>query len=235
MALRHLSVKTLFFLGLCQVGRRGFASSPEVREAPKKIAIIGGGIGGTAAGFFLRQEFGPAVKIDVFEAGTVGGRLATENIGGHEYETGGSVIHPLNLHMKHFLDKLSLSPRADVSSKVAIFDGKELTFEESDWFIVNFIRMLWRYGFNSIRMHMWVEGILDKFMRIYQYQQYGYSFSSVEKLLHAMGGDGFLTLFNQTLEEAMLAEGFSQVFLNDVVTPVTRVNYGQSVQISAFA
>uniref|UniRef100_A0A8C1T999 Prenylcysteine oxidase 1 n=1 Tax=Cyprinus carpio TaxID=7962 RepID=A0A8C1T999_CYPCA len=235
MALRHLSVKTLFFLGLCQVGRRGFASSPEVREAPKKIAIIGGGIGGTAAAFFLRQEFGPAVKIDVFEAGTVGGRLATENIGGHEYETGGSVIHPLNLHMKHFLDKLGLSPRADVSSKVAIFDGKELTFEESDWFIVNFIRMLWRYGFNSIRMHMWVEGILDKFMRIYQYQQYGYSFSSVEKLLHAMGGDGFLTLFNQTLEEAMLAEGFSQVFLNDVVTPVTRVNYGQSVQISAFA
>uniref|UniRef100_A0A8C2H586 Prenylcysteine oxidase 1 n=1 Tax=Cyprinus carpio TaxID=7962 RepID=A0A8C2H586_CYPCA len=235
MALRHLSVKTLLFLGLCQVGRRGFASSPEVREAPKKIAIIGGGIGGTAAAFFLRQEFGPAVKIDVFEAGTVGGRLATENIGGHEYETGGSVIHPLNLHMKHFLDKLGLSPRADVSSKVAIFDGKELTFEESDWFIVNFIRMLWRYGFNSIRMHMWVEGILDKFMRIYQYQQYGYSFSSVEKLLHAMGGDGFLTLFNQTLEEAMLAEGFSQVFLNDVVTPVTRVNYGQSVQISAFA
>uniref|UniRef100_A0A9J8BJK6 Prenylcysteine oxidase 1 n=1 Tax=Cyprinus carpio carpio TaxID=630221 RepID=A0A9J8BJK6_CYPCA len=258
MALRHLSVKALLFFGLCQVGRRGFASAPEVREAPKKIAIIGGGIGGTAAAFFLRQEFGPAVKIEVFEAGTVGGRLATENIGGYEYETGGSVIHPLNLHMKHFLDRLGqyplpsqdflmmffskmqnrilsgLSPRADVSSKLAIFDGKELTFEESDWFIVNVIRMLWRYGLNFIRMHIWVEAILDKFMRIYQYQQYGYSFSSVEKLLHAMGGDGFLTLVNQTLEEAMLAEGFSQVFLNDVVTPVTRVNYGQSVRINGF-
>lgn len=69
-------------------------------------AIIGGGIGGTAAAFFLRQEFGPGVKIDVFEAGTVGGRLATENIGGYEYETGGSIIHPLNLHMKYFVDRL---------------------------------------------------------------------------------------------------------------------------------
>lgn len=48
---------------------------------------------------------------------------------------------------------------------MAIFDGKELIFEESDWFIVNFLRMLWHYGFNAIRMHMWVEGILDKFMR----------------------------------------------------------------------
>ncbi len=73
-------------------------------------AIIGGGIGGTAAAFFLRQEFGPAVKIEVFEAGIVGGRLATENLGGYEYETGGSIIHPLNLHMKHFLDRLSQYP-----------------------------------------------------------------------------------------------------------------------------
>lgn len=72
-------------------------------------AIIGSGIGGTAAAFFLRQEFGPAVKIEVFEAGTVGGRLATEDIGGYEYETGGSIIHPLNLHMKHFLERLGQS------------------------------------------------------------------------------------------------------------------------------
>ncbi|XP_030624461.1 prenylcysteine oxidase 1 [Chanos chanos] len=234
MSLTTVSVRTLLILGLCQVGRRGLASAPEVKEQPKKIAIIGAGIGGTAAAFFLRQEFGPGVKIDVFEAGKVGGRLATENIGGDDYETGGSIIHPLNLHMKHFVDQIGLSPRADVPSKVAIFDGKELTFEESDWFIVNVFRMLWRYGLNFLRMHMWVESILDKFMRIYQYQQFGYSFSSVEKLLHAMGGDSFLTLVNQTLEEAMLAEGFSQVFLNDMVAPVTRVNYGQSVRVNGF-
>lgn len=70
--------------------------------------------------------------------------------------------------------------------------------------------------------------------RIYQYQQYGYSFSTVERLLHAMGGDGFLHLMNQTLEETMLGEGFSQIFLNDMVAPITRVNYGQSVRINAF-
>lgn len=234
MALRVLSWKTIFILGLCQVGRRALASAPNNKEPPKKIAIIGGGIGGTAAAYFLRQEFGPAVKIEVFESGTVGGRLATENIGGYDYETGGSIIHSLNLHMKHFVDKLGLSHKPEIPSKLAIFDGNELTFEESDWYIVNVIRMLWRYGLNYIRMHMWVEGVLDKFMRIYQYQQFGYSFSSVEKLLHAMGGDDFLSLVNHTLEEAMLAEGFSQIFLNDIVTPITRVNYGQTVRLHGF-
>lgn len=68
--------------------------------------MVGAGIGGTAAAFYLRQEFGPAVKIDVFEPDTVGGRLATVKIGEFQYETGGSVIHPLNLHLKHFIEKL---------------------------------------------------------------------------------------------------------------------------------
>ncbi|KAK7895711.1 hypothetical protein WMY93_021036 [Mugilogobius chulae] len=179
--------------------RRSLASAPELGPQPKKIGV----------------------KIDVFESGSVGGRLETVKMGDYEYEVGGSIIHPLNLHMKHFVDRLGMSPRKDVASKMAIFNGKELIFEESDWFIVNFLRFLWRYGFNLIRMRMWVESVLDKFMRIYQYQQYGYSFSSVEKLMHAMG-------------ETMIAEGFSQVFINDLVEPITRVNYGQSVRINGF-
>ncbi|XP_041816175.1 prenylcysteine oxidase 1 [Chelmon rostratus] len=229
-----LTLRALLLLGLWNTGRRSLASAPELHEQPQKIAVVGAGIGGTAAAYYLRQEFGVSVKIDVFEPGAVGGRLATVKMGDNEYETGGSVIHPLNLHMKHFVEKLGIPPRNAVPSKMAIFDGKELTFEESDWFIVNFFRMLWRYGFNFLRMQMWVESILDKFMRIYQYQQYGYSFSSVERLLHAMGGDSFLTLMNQTLEETMMGDGFSQIFLNDIVTPITRVNYGQSVRINGF-
>ncbi|XP_023279801.1 prenylcysteine oxidase 1 [Seriola lalandi dorsalis] len=234
MSLRTLSLRALLFLGLWHTGRRSLASAPELQNQPKKIAVVGAGIGGTATAYYLRQEFGAGVKIDVFESGTVGGRLATVKIGEYEYETGGSVIHPLNLHMKHFIEKLGIPARKDVSSKMAIFDGKELTFEESDWFILNFLRMLWQYGFNFLRMQMWVESVLDKFMRIYQYQQYGYSFSNVERLLHAMGGDSFLTLMNQTLEETMIGEGFSQIFLNDIVAPITRVNYGQSVRIHGF-
>jgi len=72
--------------------------------------VVGAGIGGAATAYFLRQEFGAGVKLDVFEAAAVGGRLATVKIGDHEYETGGAVIHPLNLHMKHFIDNLGKPP-----------------------------------------------------------------------------------------------------------------------------
>ncbi|XP_077353527.1 prenylcysteine oxidase 1 isoform X2 [Festucalex cinctus] len=215
-------MRAFLLLGICHYANRSLASSPELHRPPTNIAVVGAGIGGTAAAFYLRQEFGPTVKIDVFEPNDVGGRLATVQMANQEYETGGVVIHPLNLHMKHFVDKLGIPSRKDFPSKKAVFDGSELTFEESDWFMVNFLRMLWRYGLNYLFMQIWVESVMDKFM-------------SVERLLHAMGGDDFLSLMNHSLEENMRAEGFTQVFLNDVVAPLTRQTYGQSVRISGLA
>lgn len=72
------------------------------------IAVIGAGIGGTSAAYYLRQKFGKDVKIHVFEKGKVGGRLATLNVQGQEFESGGSIIHPLNLHMKRFVKDLGM-------------------------------------------------------------------------------------------------------------------------------
>jgi len=48
---------------------------------------------------------------------------------------------------------------------MGIYDGEEFVFEESSWYIVNLLKLLWRYGLNPLRMYMWVEDILDKFMR----------------------------------------------------------------------
>lgn len=70
------------------------------------LAVVGAGIGGTATAHFLRQHFGPEVRIDVFEKGTVGGRLATVTVNHHDYESGGSIIHSLNLHMQDFVKQL---------------------------------------------------------------------------------------------------------------------------------
>ncbi|KAF5917947.1 hypothetical protein HPG69_019753 [Diceros bicornis minor] len=162
------------WLLLCSWGCPG---SAEPRAPPDKIAIIGAGIGGTSAAYYLRQKFGKDVKIDLFEKGEVGGRLATLTVRGQDYEAGGSVIHPLNLHMKRFVKDLG---------------------------------------------------------RIYRYQSHDYAFSSVEKLLHSLGGDDFLGLLNQTLLETLQKAGFSEKFLNEMIAPIMRVNYGQSMSINGF-
>ena len=69
-------------------------------------AIIGGGIGGGATAYFLRQQFGPDLDVTVFERGRIGGRLATVKIAGNTYEVGGSVIHPDNKLMTGLVETL---------------------------------------------------------------------------------------------------------------------------------
>ncbi|CAI5783404.1 prenylcysteine oxidase 1 [Podarcis lilfordi] len=206
----------------------------ELRPPPARIGVIGAGVGGTSAAYFLRQKFGKDIQIDIFERGEVGGRAATINLEGKSYEAGGSVIHPLNLHMKHFVKELGLNVHQSQGGLLGIYNGDEFVFEESSWYIWNFLKLLWHYGLNPVRMYMWVEDVLDKFMRIYRYQVYDYAFSSNEGLLHALGGADFVQMLNVTIDEAMQKTSFSQKFINEMVTPVMRVNYGQGANINSF-
>ncbi|TRZ10103.1 hypothetical protein HGM15179_016999 [Zosterops borbonicus] len=87
-----------------------------LRHGPARIAVVGGGIGGSAAAYFLRQKFGPGVQLHVLEKAALGGRLHTLDLEGAAYEAGGSVIHPLNLHMKHFVKELGAVSMAWIQS-----------------------------------------------------------------------------------------------------------------------
>ncbi|XP_043559762.1 prenylcysteine oxidase-like [Chiloscyllium plagiosum] len=209
--------------------------SHQEEAPPKKIAVVGAGIGGSSAAYFFRREFGHNVKIDVYEKGTIGGRLATVTVNGQQYEIGGSVIHPLNLHMQDFVKHLGLKHRKNVPEKVALFNGEEFVFEETDWYLQDLFKMWWRYGFSLLRLQMWVEEIVEKFMRIYKYQAHGYSFSTLEEMLQSLGGDRFINMTRRHVAETLQELGISQRFVDEVVTAITRVNYGQSVTVPAFA
>ncbi|XP_077360833.1 prenylcysteine oxidase 1-like [Festucalex cinctus] len=201
---------------------------------PSKIAVVGAGIGGSATAHFLRQHFGPEVQLDVYEKGEVGGRLATVTVNRNEYESGGSIIHALNLHMHDFVQQLGLKQRRGVSGKTAVFDGTSVIAEETDWYLLDLLRLWWRYGISFIRLQMWLEEIMEKFIRIYKYQAHGYAFSSVEELLESLGGSGFVNMTRRPLSDSLLELGVSQRFIDEVVAPVIRLNYGQNVSVPAF-
>ena len=66
---------------------------------PARVAVIGAGVGGCCAAYFLRKKGGAALKVDVFERGVVGGRTTTFTFQGNEYETGASIIHTSNKYL----------------------------------------------------------------------------------------------------------------------------------------
>uniref|UniRef100_A0A8C5TNL9 Prenylcysteine oxidase 1 n=1 Tax=Malurus cyaneus samueli TaxID=2593467 RepID=A0A8C5TNL9_9PASS len=94
-------------------------------------------------------------------------------------------------------------------------------------FIIIFLKLLWHYGSQPLgRMSMWgVRTFWTSSWRILSRRDTGmmhdYAFSSNERLLHALGA---------RLHKA----GFSQKFINEVVCPPMRINYGQGVTVNGF-
>ena len=68
------------------------------------------GIGGASAGYFLSRKV-PGAEITVFEMGEIGGRLATVEVDGRSYESGGSIIHGANRYMMEYLDICGLKKK----------------------------------------------------------------------------------------------------------------------------
>lgn len=199
-----------------------------------KIAIIGGGIGGASCAHFIKKAFPPNISVTLFEQNEIGGRLSTVDINEQSYEAGGSVIHPKNKYLLEFAKFLDLEHRKSYGGHFGLYNGQQFVFQESTWSLVTFVQLLWRYGFDIFRLQNTISSLLNDFSRIYSAQEKGFSYSTVSGLLKQMH-PVLWNLTQETLLSYMKREGFSDLFIEEIVQAVTLVNYGQTVNMSAFA
>uniref|UniRef100_A0A8C3MJV4 Prenylcysteine oxidase 1 n=1 Tax=Geospiza parvula TaxID=87175 RepID=A0A8C3MJV4_GEOPR len=124
--------------------------------------------------------------------------------------------------MKHFVQELGEHGHPTVVFSRRLQWGEEFVFEESSWSFINLLKLLWHYGLNPLRMSMWVEDILDKFMRwvgVLRGEEEGKDLKDT-----SFHGQGHLPL--SLVAPSCVQPGFSQKFINQVVCPAMRVNYG---------
>ncbi|XP_076248592.1 prenylcysteine oxidase 1 [Calliopsis andreniformis] len=197
------------------------------------VAIIGGGIGGAASSHFLTELFNNNLNIDLYEAKTIGGRLATVEIDQNEFEAGGSIIHPQNKYMQEFAKLLGLEQRSSSDQRAGIWNGNEIVFEESNWGVVSLAKLLYRYGIQPFSLNRYINAILNDFAKIYDLQDAGKSFENVTSLLAAMNKE-FPKLLNISVKDHLLKLGYSEQLLDEIVKAPLVVDYGQDTNIHSF-
>lgn len=195
-----------------------------------RIAIIGGGIGGASSSHFLTELFNGSLEIDLYEAKTIGGRLATVKIDDTEVEAGGSIIHPKNMYMQKFVKLLGLEHNPDDEQKYGIWNGDEFVYKESSWYVVSMAKLFYRYGFQLHKLKRRVDDMLEDFGKIYDLQDDGESFVNVTALLSAMNKE-FPGSLQLSTKDYLLRMGFTERLIDEVVQATTVVNYGQDVNI----
>ncbi|XP_050410806.1 prenylcysteine oxidase 1 [Patella vulgata] len=199
-----------------------------------RIGIIGGGISGTSTAYYLRKLFGDGVKIDLFESERVGGRLANINIDGVEYEAGGSILHPKNKYMVEFAKQFGYEQRTSTGGRMALYGNSGVIIESCSWNLVTMAKFFWRYGFDVSNIETFLkETFFDKFDRIYNLQDEGLAFTTVEELLRAMD-ESFVNFTKITLQTLLEEKGYSERFINEIAMGALRTNYGQTTNVHAF-
>ncbi|XP_050523354.1 prenylcysteine oxidase 1-like [Daktulosphaira vitifoliae] len=212
-------------------------TSKKTHQEEINIAIIGGGIGGTSCAYFLKEMFNEQVNIDLYEGNTIGGRIATVTLNdGNMYEAGGSVIHDRNRYMSNFVDITGLEKRntALKSERVGLYSENGFEFIESNSEVVNIMKSVWRYGYGVKTMKGTIDGILNKFDKIYELQNAGKSYDDIVDLLVAIDPD-FGSYLNISIKDAFINNlGFSELLVDEIVKASLVVNYGQDVDVHQF-
>ena len=101
--------------------------------------------------------------------------------------------------------------------------------------LVNYFNLFWRYGWDLMTVDGFVNEMLTNFSKIYTLQKEGQTFDTVPQMLQAMGTEEMYGYTQETLRQALEKLGVKPLLINELVTGVMRINYGQDVTLNAFA
>lgn len=226
-----------FFSPLCPVLRR----EPSLRRK-LRVAVIGGGIGGTALAHWLRELYGDDLDLTVICDGPIGGRCQSVRVGDKRYEGGAAIISELNQYLRSFLRKLQLKEKffAGANVPLGIHDGVEFLVREADEreallglsSLVTILRFARRYGLSSLFR---LKGMLrhpaaPNFDHLYRELARGRAFDTPEQLLEVMG-PACLSLTRERAASWLCGEqpsggGLSRQMVDELVSTGMRCNYG---------
>jgi prenylcysteine oxidase/farnesylcysteine lyase len=206
---------------------------------PLKIGIVGAGIAGCSAAYFLRESFGTDVNITLYEREErVGGRLYSINFAGLAIEVGAGLFHSSNRLLIRLLTRAGLKTNNDSSkhggrpSGVGIWNGEELVVTFSGYGPVTVSKLLARYGFSLARIRSAANKAVARWEHVYNLQDQNRAFPTPRDLFQNLG------VFELTQENSysfLRKNNVSNRLISELFDGIARAIYNQDGSINAFA
>ncbi|RIB08319.1 Prenylcysteine lyase-domain-containing protein [Gigaspora rosea] len=225
----------LFCVNLFSTQNVAYFEIPHQKD-PKTIAIIGAGAGGSSAAYWISEAFAnssTSVKTTVYEQlPQVGGRALVYNYTRDNtqifIELGASLFIDVNYHMTNSAKKFGLEfinyGEELPNAKVGIWDGNQFVFEQSSSSYWDISKLIWKYGWAPIKVQRLVKFIISKYLKTYEFKE---PFTSVNLEAERLQ----LDLERKFTAQYYFSElkNINQLYLQHLVEPMSRVNYGQNL------
>jgi Prenylcysteine lyase/NAD(P)-binding Rossmann-like domain len=209
-------------------------------QKPKRIAIIGAGIAGASAAYFLNGYNNRRLPLDitVYEAASqAGGRIKSARVydgayGSQHAETGAHTFYSDDWCLQSAIDEVGLrqklEPHYPVQKTVGVWDGqnfilrRESDLKSSTW--RDLARSIWRYGLSPRRLRDLVAAKHPQIGRLFG--RFEYQYRTLPEFLHYLG---LRTEHHTSAEEYLLKEEISSAFSMEVVEATTRAWFARDL------
>jgi prenylcysteine oxidase/farnesylcysteine lyase len=195
------------------------------------LAVVGAGIGGCSVAYFASRYL-PDSKVTVYETEKrVGGRVLTFKYEEMKNELGAAFINSSNKIVCQLIKETGLQvKKLEEISDIAVWNGTDIVFKSNQSSFYKILKLASNYRLNVPKLLLTLKEADKKIKELYKKEEnkpaeFWELFESVDLDIY------YKRRFNEILAE----KGINQKFIDEIITPVTRIIYSQNATLGGFA
>lgn len=193
------------------------------------LAIIGAGVGGCSAAYFAQKHL-PSSKVTVYEMDNrIGGRVFTFRENDVLNELGATFFNPNNKIVCSLVNKIGLEVKNLLDQMdIAVWNGTEIVFRSKQSKFYSMLNLFSNYKLNVPKLLLVLKAAHKKIMKLYDKEEP----LELEEFFERLGLDYW---YKRPFDEILIEMGMNGRFIDEIVTPITRIIYSQNAELGGFA
>lgn len=195
------------------------------------LAIVGAGIGGCLAAYFARKYLSN-INVTIYDSqNRIGGRILTYKESGVKIELGAAFFTGFNKTLLGVInaERLNIAPIED-SKNFAIWNGSKIIFRSNKKSFATTFSLVAKYRLSLARTFLLLRKARRQFSNLYQEESKNPV--DISDLFQSVGLNQW---YEMSFLEKLIQSGVSSTFIDEVVTPLTRIIYSQNADLGGLA
>jgi predicted NAD/FAD-binding protein len=195
------------------------------------VGVIGAGVAGCSAAYFAQNYLSDS-KVTVYEADNrISGRVLTFRGNGIQKELGAEFFNFSNPVVSGLIEKFGLkTQKLEDVKDLAVWNGTEVIFQSGQSLFYKMLALVNNYKLAVPKLLFDLKKAERNIKKLYKQQQ-----KSPTEFWELFEKAGLSKYYQRRFDQILKEKGIESSFIDQLITPITRIIYSQNAELGGFA